>query len=100
MDELARYTPQGRVTRKDYDESKLCKERGNPGTVCSGPSGMPFGFNSMWRSEETGFVYMRNRWYVPRLGQFLSHDPLGYVDSYNPYAFVAFDPINGVQFAL
>ncbi len=37
----------------------------------------------------------RNRWHSPRLRQFLSPDPAGYVDSYNPYAYVAFDPING-----
>ncbi len=37
---------------------------------------------------------MRNRWYSPRLAQFISRDPLGYVDSFNPYAYVSFDPIN------
>lgn len=37
---------------------------------------------------------MRNRWYSPRLGQFITHDPLGYVDTHNLYAYVAFDPIN------
>jgi hypothetical protein len=31
----------------------------------------------------------------PKLGQFTSHDPLGYVDTQNLYAFAAFDPING-----
>mgnify|MGYP006191519927 CR=1 FL=1 len=50
--------------------------------------------NSLFRSPTTGLVYMRNRWYSPRLGQFVSHDPLEYVDSSNLYAFAAFDPIN------
>ena len=95
IEELARYTAQGRLTLKDFKEAPTCQEPGNPGTICGNPSGMPFGFNSQYRSGQTGFVYMRNRWYAPRLGQLLSHDPLGYVDSYNLYAYVAFDPING-----
>jgi len=37
---------------------------------------------------------VRARWYSPTLGQFTSHDPLGYVDTQNLYAFAAFDPIN------
>ena len=37
---------------------------------------------------------MRHRWYSPTLGQFVSHDPYEYVDSFNLYAFAAFDPIN------
>jgi hypothetical protein len=35
-----------------------------------------------------------DRWYSPRLGQFMSHDPMHYVDSVNLYAFAGFDPIN------
>ena len=33
--------------------------------------------------------------YSPKLGQFLSHDPLEYLDSPNLYAFGARDPVNG-----
>jgi hypothetical protein len=39
-------------------------------------------------------VYLRNRWYSPDLGQFVAQDPAGFVDSYNLYAYVGFDPIN------
>lgn len=38
---------------------------------------------------------MRNRWYSTELGQFISADPSGFIDSFNPYAFAGFDPING-----
>lgn len=95
IDQLAEYDPHGRVTLLDHDETIACAESGNPGQVCPNPSNIPFGFVGALRSELSGMVYMRNRWYSPRLAQFLSHDPLGYVDSYNPYAYVAFDPVNG-----
>lgn len=38
--------------------------------------------------------YMRNRWYEPRTGRFLSEDPIGLEGGINLYAFGAADPIN------
>jgi len=90
----AEYTPEGRVTTFDNTGSVTCQEEGNHGTVCPMPGGLPFAFNGQWRSSLTGLSYMRNRWYSPRLGQFMSHDPLHYVDSVNLYSFAGFDPIN------
>jgi RHS repeat-associated protein len=95
LTEVADYTAQGRLTLRDELEQPTCAEEGNPGTLCDSPGGMPFAFNSRWRSPRTGLVNMRARWYSPKLGQFTSHDPLGYVDTQNLYAFAAFDPING-----
>jgi RHS repeat-associated protein len=43
----------------------------------------------------TGLAYIRNRWYDPSTGTFLSPDPLGYKDSSNLYAFAGGDPVNG-----
>jgi RHS repeat-associated protein len=43
----------------------------------------------------TGAIYVRNRWYSPATGTFLSPDPLGYVDSANLYTFAGGDPVNG-----
>ncbi|MBI3183965.1 MAG: hypothetical protein HYZ28_17655 [Myxococcales bacterium] len=90
----AEYTPEGRLTLKDAAGNVTCEED-SPGKVCGHPGGTPFGFASAWRSQVTGLVYMRNRWYSPELGEFLSADPLGYHDSFNLYAYTAFDPING-----
>ncbi|MBI3184965.1 MAG: RHS repeat-associated core domain-containing protein, partial [Myxococcales bacterium] len=86
--------PEGRLTLKDAAGNVTCEED-SPGKVCGHPGGTPFGFASAWRSQATGLVYMRNRWYSPELGEFLSQDPLGYHDSFNLYAYTAFDPING-----
>lgn len=95
ISEFAEYDPHGRLEVFDAAEQQTCKEAGSAQTVCENPNGAPFGFVGALRSRHTGLVYMRNRWYSPRLTQFLSPDPLGYVDSFNPYAYVAFDPING-----
>ena len=42
-----------------------------------------------------GQDYVRNRWYDPATGSWLSPDPLGYRDSRNLYAFAGGDPVNG-----
>jgi RHS repeat-associated protein len=76
MDELAQYSPHGRLTHMDATDTVVCDER-ETGDVCPYPSGLPFGFANAYRSGETGLIYMRNRWYSPRLAQFVSKDPLG-----------------------
>jgi len=92
LSDIATYTAEGQVILLDSMESELCREDGvNP---CVHPVESPFGFVSAWRSDTTGFIWMRNRWYSPTLGEFLSHDPLGFIDSYNPYAYASFDPIS------
>lgn len=92
---LTEYTPEGRIITLDTGYSQVCSEESSGG-VCpvANMPGLPFGFSSAWRSGMTGLVWMRNRWYAPALGQFLSHDPAGPVDSYNLYGYVGFDPVN------
>ena len=92
MGELARYDAEGLLTRLSSAEEIECDEHDT--AVCAPPNDIPFAFNSLFRSPTTGLVYMRNRWYAPRFGQFISHDPLEYVDASNLYAFASFDPIN------
>lgn len=53
-----------------------------------------FGFNGQLRDEETGLYYYKNRYYSPTLRSFLSRDPLGFVDSTNPWLYVGGDPVN------
>jgi len=44
---------------------------------------------------ELDLYYMRNRWYEPGTGRFLSEDPIGLQGGINPVSFGASDPING-----
>ena len=42
----------------------------------------------------TGLIYMRERWYDPRTGTFITPDPMGYRDASNLYAYCGGDPVN------
>ncbi len=46
---------------------------------------------------ETGLYYAINRYYHPRLGRFISKDPLGYVDGMNMYAYVGGNPASAMD---
>jgi RHS repeat-associated protein len=45
-------------------------------------------------TEANGLVFMRNRYYAPELGRFISPDPTGLAGSTHPYAYAANDPVN------
>jgi len=53
-----------------------------------------FGFHGLPQDPITGFLYVRNRYYDPFLGRFLSLDPMGYADSPNPYQYAGNNPAN------
>jgi RHS repeat-associated protein len=40
-----------------------------------------------------GFVYLRNRWYDPATGKFLTQDPIGLAGGVNLYAYAGNDPV-------
>lgn len=92
--DTATYDASGRLTLYSNDEALLCNEVGNPGVICNSPGYLPFGFDGRWRSKVSGFTNMSARWYSPRMGEFLSQDPLRYVDLYNLYGFGAYDSVN------
>jgi RHS repeat-associated protein len=61
----------------------------NTGTVTLGG----FGFTGEQVDPETGFVYLRNRYYDPTTSRFLTPDPLGFLGSgVNLYAYVGNNP--------
>lgn len=52
------------------------------------------GFKGREWDSEAGVYYMRARYYDPRLGRFLSEDPIGLDGGTNTYAFADNDPVN------
>ena len=49
----------------------------------------------MYEKDSTRLYYVRNRWYDPTVGRFISEDPIGIAGGVNLYAFAGNDPING-----
>ncbi len=92
LEAFAEYTPEGRGKYTDDLNGTVCEEVDS--VRCAKPFDLPFGFHSAYSSSATGLIYFRNRWYSPEAAQWLSHDPLGFVDSFNLYAFNAFDSVN------
>ncbi len=93
--ELIAYKPQGsartfyqtdwhgNIEGYDYDDF------GNP---TGGNALNPFRYNGEYYDEETGFIYLRARYYDPSVGRFVSEDPIR--DGLNWYAYCHNDPIN------
>ncbi|MGH3741699.1 MAG: RHS repeat-associated core domain-containing protein, partial [Micromonosporaceae bacterium] len=54
----------------------------------------PLRFAGQYTDAETGFLYLRARYYDPATGQFLSRDPIESVTG-EPYSYASNDPING-----
>ncbi len=48
----------------------------------------------MQSEGETGLIYAQQRYYSPKLGRFLSRDPLGFSGGLHPYAYCDNDPHN------
>lgn len=61
------------------------------------PPGSPFGYTGRQWDAETGLWQYRARYYSPRLGQFLSTDPIGMRDDPNLYLYVGLDPVNNTD---
>ncbi len=47
----------------------------------------------LWEGDSTQLYYVRNRWYDPATGRFVSQDPAGYDSSGNQYAFGGNDQV-------
>jgi RHS repeat-associated protein len=57
-------------------------------------SAQPLSFTGAEQDQAYGLVYMRNRYYAPGLGRFISEDPVGFGSGSNFYAYCGNDPIN------
>lgn len=62
----------------------------------TGTTDTPFLFNGEWgvMTEANGLLFMRARYYNPRLMRFLNADPIGFAGGLNHYAFVGNNPIS------
>jgi RHS repeat-associated protein len=52
-----------------------------------------YAFTGREWDPETGLYYYRARYYDPRIGRFLSEDPIGFAGGLNLYSYVANDPV-------
>jgi RHS repeat-associated protein len=50
---------------------------------------------ALWMGSEVELYYMRNRWYEPVSGRFLTEDPIGLNGGINPSVYAGNDPIDG-----
>jgi len=55
----------------------------------------PFRFQTKFFDKESAHYYFGFRYYDPRLGRWLSRDPLGEAGGFNLYAYCGNDPVNG-----
>ncbi|MBI5047654.1 MAG: hypothetical protein HZB54_01700, partial [Deltaproteobacteria bacterium] len=58
----------------------------------------PYAYTGREYDKETGFYYLRNRYYDPRIGRFISKDPIGFGGGdVNLYGYVGNSPTNWVD---
>jgi RHS repeat-associated protein len=55
----------------------------------------PLRYGAREYDGETGFYYVRARYYDAQLGRFISEDPIGMKGGINPFVYVGNDPVNG-----
>ncbi len=65
---------------------------GNP-TASSGTTQTSFAYDGEYRDRETGFTYLRGRYYDPTTTQFLTRDPANAITQ-SAYNYVNGDPLN------
>jgi RHS repeat-associated protein len=86
------------VERYDYDaygDISIYDESGKK--LKTSKLGNAITYTGQRLDSETGLYYYKNRYYSPKLGRFLTKDPLGMIDGPNLYAYAIDDPINYID---
>jgi len=90
-----------RVAHYEYDpygnaiviDNRYCDISGDPvGITCPFGNANPFRFSTKWFDPETHLGYWGYRFYSPRLGRWLSRDPIEERGGFNLHAFVSNRP--------
>jgi RHS repeat-associated protein len=88
------------VEKRSYDPfgARRNPAWGQPPAATYTSAVSPIGFTGQEGDDELGLVNMRGRIYDPKVGRFLTTDPLvshpGYSQSWNPYSYVLNSPLN------
>jgi RHS repeat-associated protein len=78
-----------------YSRSPFGSRETGTGTGGSGSTNAGTGFSgaSSPNAGGGGFVYLRNRWYDPKTGRFLTQDPIGLAGGVNLYSYAGNNPV-------
>jgi len=64
-------------------------------SLTAGQVNVETGFTGASQPNQTGgFVYLRNRWYDPKTGRFLTQDPIGLAGGVNLYSYAGNGPVS------
>ncbi len=67
---------------------------GNMTITANGNISQPYTYTSREYDTETGMYFYRARYYDPKVGRFVTKDPIGFGGGINVYAYVGNSPIN------
>lgn len=89
----------GSVVRATDQDGNVVSERRYDafGNLQTGADAAGYAFTAREWDPETGLHYYRARYYDPKLGRFISEDPIGFDGGINFFSYVASNPANWID---